>query len=259
MYPELHFESWSLSTYFLIISIDFCLLFFYLRLRARKRGLPIVPTLDLGIFVTIFGFLGARLFHVFYEEPTFYAANPLSIFKVWEGGYVFLGGVIAGFISGLAWLKLRKQPIKRYLDLFAPILALGYALGRLACFFQGCCYGKQTDSIWGLHFDLLIQAGENMARHSTQLYAFGGELLLYFILIKTEKKKKDSLPEGQLFTYWMIGHGINRMVMELFRDDPRGPLWLGMGISFWMALTLLITGVGLRLSLWLRPLTPSDK
>lgn len=245
MYPELRFESWSLSTYFVIISIDFCLMLFYLRHRARKHGFSVVPTLDLGIFVSLFGFLGARLFHVLYEEPKFYTAHPLNIFKVWEGGYVFLGGIITGFLSGLVWLKLRHQPIKRYLDLFAPIMALGYALGRLACFFQGCCYGKQTDSIWGLHFDALIQAGESIARHPTQLYAFGGELLLYFILIYTEKKKKDLLPEGQLFIYWMIGHGINRMAMELFRDDPRGPLWLGMGISFWIAIVLFITGIGL--------------
>lgn len=247
MYPELQFESWSLSTYFLIISIDFCFMLFYLRRRAHKQGFLVVPTLDLGIFVSLFGFLGARLFHVLYEEPGFYAAYPLHVFKIWEGGYVFLGGIISGFFGGLLWLKWRKQSIPRYLDLFAPILALGYALGRLACFFQGCCYGKQTDSIWGLHFEPLLQAGEPMARHPTQLYAFLGELLLYFILINVEKKKKRIPPEGQLFIYWMIGHGINRMVMELFRDDPRGPLWLGMGISFWMALTLLIAGVGIRL------------
>lgn len=270
MHPELHFESWSISTYYLIISLDFCLMFFYLRHRAQQQKLRVGPALDLGIWASIFGLMGARLFHVFYEESAYYAANPLNVFKVWEGGYVFLGGLITAIISSWFWLKWRGGPgqpsFKKNLDLFAPILALGYALGRLACFFQGCCYGKPTDSFLGFHFNYLVQAGQTMARHPTQLYAAVGELVLFFILIFIEKKKKSSLPEGELFLYWLIGHGVNRMVMEFFRDDPRGPLWLGMGISFWMACVLLIIGLGLKFraklikfSSSLHSLNPSDK
>jgi len=226
---------------------------FYLRWRARKYQFPVIKTLDLGIIVTIFGFIGARLFHVFYEYPSYYQKNPLAIFKIWEGGYVFLGGLIAGILSGLILIQWRKEKPLRYLDLFAPVIALGYSIGRLACFFQGCCYGKPTTSIFGLHFINLIHTGESFARFPTQLFASIGEFIVYLILISLEKKESIRKIKGQIFFYWMIGHGINRMFMEIYRDDPRGPLWLGMGISFWIAFAVLLSG-GAGLKLLRRPL-----
>ncbi len=252
MYPEFQFESWSLSTYYLVLSIDFCFMIFYLRHRAQQRGFPVLQTLDLGIISSICGFLGARLLHVFYEAPAYYFKNPLSVFLFWEGGYVFFGGILGGLFGGLLWLKIKRKNPLPYLDLFAPILALGYAIGRLACFLQGCCYGQETHSILGVHFDSLIHTGENSLRLPTQLFASMGELVLYLILIFIEKKQSPSLREGQLFTYWMVGHGINRMAMELFRNDPRGPLLFHMGLSFWLALGLFIAGLRFNLY-WRRP------
>jgi phosphatidylglycerol:prolipoprotein diacylglycerol transferase len=243
MYPELQIGSWSISTYFLTISLVFSVLFVWLKIRSQKFGLSTRLALDVGILSSIGGLLGARAFHVVYEAPQFYLQHPEFIFKLWQGGYVFMGGVLLGSFIGLLWLHYQKAAVYPWLDLFAPIVSLGYALGRWACFFQGCCYGKKTDSLWGVHFEVLKHAGEDFARYPTQLFASFGELVVFFTLLLLEKKKSQQLKPGQLFSLWLIGHGINRMFMEVLRDDPRGPLYLGFGISFWISAAALIVGV----------------
>lgn len=244
MYPEIHFHSWSLSTYFLTISLTFCLMFLYLRRRAHRFGFSVVDILDLAMLTTVFGFLGARLFFVFYESPQYFFEHPLSIFSFWEGGFVFFGGLFSALVAGFIYLKWKKIPVLSTLNLMAPVLALGYSLGRLACFFQGCCYGKPTHSPLGLHFTPLIDAGETVARYPTQLFASFGELIVFLLILFLEKygHKKNKFMSNSLFFIWMMGHGLNRMIMEIFRDDPRGPLIGGMGISFWIALGLTSTG-----------------
>lgn len=208
---------------------------FYLQYRAKSQNFNSKFALDVGIFSTVLGFVGARLFHVFYEYPEFYKNNPLEIFKLWKGGYVFLGGVVTAVVSGVLFLKWKKQVLSTWLDLFAPVLALGYGIGRWACFFQGCCYGKETDSVFGVHFKLLAEAGESFSRWPTQLMTSFIEIVLFFIIIIFEKQKKINRKPGQLFYLWLVGHGLNRMLMETLRDDPRGPLLGQLGISFWIS------------------------
>lgn len=242
MYPFIHFENWELSTYFLTISIDFCLMLLWLRFRSQKSGLSVKLALDTGILASLGGLVGARLVHVIYEYPSFYRERPSYILKLWEGGYVFLGGIFFGIVTGVFWLRWHKQKIFLWLDLFAPIISLGYSLGRWACFFQGCCYGRPTDSSFGVHFEVLHDAGETFARYPTQILASFGELLLVIFLLVVERGKRWVPVKGQLFSLWMIGHGLNRALMETLRDDPRGPLILQMGISFWLAVGLILTG-----------------
>ncbi len=216
---------------------------FWLKHRSQKLGFPVRLALDIGIISSIAGLLSARMFHVFYEFPEFYFENPSHIFRLWEGGYVILPGLFGAVAVGLVWIRRAGHPVLPWLDLFAPILALGYSLGRWACFFQGCCYGKPTESFFGVHFHHLEQSGETIARYPTQIFASIGEFIVFCILIAFEKRKGHLLRSGQLFGLWLIGHGLNRIIMELLRDDPRGPLLLNLGVSFWLAGGIMITGL----------------
>ena len=137
MHPELHLGSLSIPTYFLIISIDFCLMFWYLSVRSQKWNISSKMALDVGLVATVFGFISARLFHVFYEVPEYYLDHPAAILYLWEGGYVFFAGLLGGLAAGLIWLYWRKQKIFIWLDLFAPILALGYYFLRWLSFSAG--------------------------------------------------------------------------------------------------------------------------
>lgn len=185
------------------------------------------------------GLVGARAMHVLYENPKYFFENPLEAFNVLEGGFVFYGGALLAFLSALLVIKIKKLDFYIWADVFAPIAPIGYAFGRLACFFNGCCYGKVCDLSWAVNFPHL-----DGSRHPTQLYAILLELFLFtsvlwFEKFRTQKSFKNWLSApGQLFFYWLIGHSINRIIMEYFRDDYRGSFVLDISISSWISLLI---------------------
>ena len=153
MFPSIPItDSISIPTYLLIISFAYSLGILWVVHRSQTSNLDRNLTLDLCFVIMISGFVGARLFHVFYESPEVYLNHPTWIIKVWYGGFVFYGGALTAFVASLLYLRLKKQPLAPWADLFAPVGAAGYAVGRLGCFFNGCCYGKICTLPWGFRF-----------------------------------------------------------------------------------------------------------
>lgn len=194
--------------------------------------------IDIALVTMGAGFVGARLMHVFYEEPAFYKEHPLQILALWSGGYVFLGGLGAALLAAAFFCDWRKEPFWLWADLAAPAGALAYAIGRIGCFLNGCCYGRLCDLPWAVAMN-----GEH--RHPTQLYASLWEGLLAWGLVMAEPRL--SKRPGALFGLWLALHGLGRLLMESFRDDPRGPLLGGLSISTWLSSVLIVAGLGLLL------------
>lgn len=243
MFPEIKLsDSIVIPTYVLTISLVYCLLIFYVYRRSLKKNLSTTTALDLAFIIMITGFFGGRLTHVFYEMPAPYLADGMRIFKFWEGGFVFYGGFLTALFSCLVFLRIRKLSFFEWADFYAPVIALGYGLGRISCFLAGCCYGRFCELPWAVVFpwDQTLTP-----RHPTQLYAVIWELLLWLALLVLERKKK---PVGFIFSAWLLGHSIGRLVMEYFRDDFRGSVILGLSISTWISLLLLATAGGLLAS-----------
>lgn len=231
-----------LPTYFLIISLTICFCLWWLWRRALKRGYDVRLVMDVAIVSLIAGFVGARLFHVIYEYPSLYQNEPWRVLDFGRGGYVYYGGLIAGMITGWLYLRLRKirEPGK-YFDLCAPLFAVGYALGRLACLLGGCCYGPICDWPWAI---LISDEAQVLRyRHPTPLYASLIEALWLMILLYVEKhpswrKKLGFSFSGGLFTFWLALHSISRFFLEFWRDDFRGPIFI-FSVSGWLSLALL--------------------
>lgn len=197
------------------------------------------------MIILIFGTIGARLFHVLYEEFDFYQTRPIEIFKIWKGGLVFYGCILLGLPAMLIFLKLRKESWLKWLDFAAPICSLTYLLGRIGCFFNGCCYGKVSDVPWAIHFQAVGLDGH---RHPTQLYAVFTELIILCILYSIDRKAADkgqaSWP-GLISGLWLSLHGISRIFMEFYRDDDRGPIHWGLSVSTWISLIVVLIGLSL--------------
>jgi phosphatidylglycerol:prolipoprotein diacylglycerol transferase len=227
----------GLLTYFLIISLALCLCLIWLVKRADQASLSRNTALDLCLVLMSAGFLGARLLHVVYEAPQHYLASPLRVFEIWRGGFVWYGGLICGALAALAFLRLKREPLGAWLDLFAPVLALGYGLGRIACWLTGCCYGR-----------LCLVAGVQF-RAPTQALAVFWELAVMVALLKlaacreSPRFKSWLRPPGQIFFVWVVLHAVGRVLMESLRGDDRGATIGGLSLATWLSAVFAFIGL----------------
>lgn len=228
MYQTIELPGFSISTYFLVISLSICLGLWFLKVRASRRGLNARALLDIGIGAIVTGFFGSRLFHILFEEPRYYIEAPQKVLAFQDGGYVYYGGFLAAVLFCLILIRLKKLNLVDVLDCSWAPVALGYGLGRVSCFLAGCCYGRFCDLPWAIQ-----------QKHPTQLYAVFWELAVLALLLWIERIRL--LPQkGQIFFVWLGLHGLGRILMEFYRDDFRGPEWGGLSLSTWISLGLII-------------------
>ena len=222
MYPTLlHFGKITIYTYGFFLALGFLAGIFLAKTEAKRVGEDPDKILDLAFYILIAAIVGSRIFFVA-TNPKLYVSAPLEIFKIWNGGLVFYGGFIAALVTGLAYLHLKQMPVWKTTDILAPSLALGQSLGRMGCFFAGCCYGKACTLPWAITFthpDTLAPIGKPI--HPTQLYSALTNLAIFIFLFAIRRKKKF---DGQLFWMYVLLYGITRSIIELFRGDPRGGL-----------------------------------
>jgi len=239
MKPLLDFGFIQIPTFYLIISLTatFVLLLIHkqtenYRVNDRKF------IFDLVIIIMIAGFLGARIFHIIYEELDFYMTFPLEMFKFWKGGFVYFGGFITALFCSFIFITHRKQNFWTWADFLTPYVGLSYAFGRIGCFFEGCCYGQFCELPWAIQH-----------KHPTQLYMFFAEVLLLIFLIKFKTwallnkgyfYSRIFKFEGSFFLFWLFGHGLNRFIIEFWRNDDRGALLLDHSISQWFSFCFII-------------------
>ncbi len=233
MFPNIALSSEILiPTYWLVISIVYSLGLLWFYKRAERFKLPIQHVQNFSLVFMISGLVGARLFHVLYEYPEFYIQLPIEVFKLWNGGFVFYGGAISVLIASLVYFKKHKLHWKLWGDALAPVVGLGYALGRLGCFLAGCCYGSYCDLPWAIE-----------QKHPTQIYAMLTEsALVIFLVIGEQKKIRFFKKVGNLFLTWVILHSLGRIFMELFRDDPRGFQIFNLSISTLLSILFGLLG-----------------
>lgn len=196
------------------------------RWLARWEGIDPEKILDLAILLVIGGLLGARLFYVFFYEPAYYWAHPLEIFKLYQPGLVFHGGLLAGILITVWFVRRSRLSFWSLADTLTPFLALGYGITRIGCFFNGCCYGKPTGLPWGVVFPGLL----DIPRHPTQLYsALGGFLLFAFLLWLFFHRRF----RGEVFLSYLIMYSLLRFAIETWRENPLvlGPFTLAQVMS----------------------------
>jgi len=221
----LDFQSYDKLTleslyYFAWISLLVTALIYYSAKRAESLGFPQALNFKVIGWLLITIPIGARLVHIFYEEPGYYLASPFRMLEFWKGGFVYYGGLVSA-VFGIGFLFFYKKQDRSFFqtaDFFTPIFILGTGLGRVACYIQGCCFGRDG--------------------HPTQLYMLGWEMILFFVFIKWEKKN-DHRP-GVYFLSWLVASAIGRFAVEFFRADFRGALLLGLSISQVIAFMIVL-------------------
>ena len=184
-----------------------------------------------GIF--IFAWLGAKILFLL-TLSTSVSTGLLATSSFWTGGgFVFYGGLIAGFLFVLLY---RLSGLTLNLATFwaiVPALTFGHALGRIGCFLAGCCYGQETGWWWGMY---LHQAW----RHPTQLIEALALFGLGFYLLKSRKERP------RLMSHYLIFYGTIRLMVESLRGDSIRGEWAGLSPSQWISLCLISIGITVR-------------
>ena len=204
---------------------------------------------DVVFYAALGLILGGRIGYVLFYNFPVYAQHPLDIFKVWEGGMSFHGGLIGGLLALYLWGRSNGRTFLEVIDFLAPVVPVGLFCGRIANFINGELWGAPTSLPWGVVFPDPRAGG--IPRHPSQLYEAGLEGLCLFAILWFFSRRPR--PQGAVAGLFLLGYACARIFVEFFREpDPQlGYLawgWLTMGqvLSLPMGLIglwLLLRGV----------------
>jgi phosphatidylglycerol:prolipoprotein diacylglycerol transferase len=181
---------------------------FLLQKEFARNQLPGELVFDFVFWVVMSGIIGCRIFYVLLNL-SFFVEYPVEIVMIHHGGLAWQGGVVTGIAAALIFIRVKKLPVLKTLDLVAPYIALGQSIGRAGCFLNGCCYGKSLS--WGIYFPV-----HQAHLHPTQLYDSLGLLILFFVLKGFGPRKKF---DGEVFILYLIAASFLRFMVEFFRAD----------------------------------------
>lgn len=217
MHPTLlKFQGIELHSYGLLLAIAFLLGIQIFVARARARGLPEEAMHTLSLWLLVLAIAGARLLFVLTHWRE-YAADPLAILRLWEGGLILYGGYLAAIAGGIVYVRRRGLNVWRVGDAAAPSMALGIAIGRLGCFMNGCCYGLPTHLPWGVHFPAGTMASytfPGMGIHPSQLYLSISSFLVFAGLLVFDRKRRF---DGSLFWSYIAVDALLRILIDFTR------------------------------------------
>jgi phosphatidylglycerol---prolipoprotein diacylglyceryl transferase len=255
MYPILiQFGKISLYTYGLFVALGFFVGMTLAQKEARRLGQDPNQIMDVGFFLLIAALVGARLFYVL-VNPQPFLEDPFEVFRIWNGGLVYYGGFLGALLVAIIFVRKKQLSFWQMTDIFTPSLAIGHVLGRIGCFFAGCCYGKSCDLPWAVTFhnsESLAPIG--IPLHPTQIYSAFANLFIFLLVWFFRGKKSYN---GQLFWLYVLFYGVIRTIIETFRGDPRGQFFIeSVSVSQFIGIGLAIISVFMLLFLrkWSRGL-----
>ncbi|MBL7223141.1 MAG: prolipoprotein diacylglyceryl transferase [Candidatus Brocadiae bacterium] len=274
MQPTLFFP--FIHTYGLMLAIGFYAGWYIAARRAKAHGVDPDVIGNLVLVSILAGVAGARVLHFALYKPP---GEPLwAIFKVWEGGLVFYGGLIGALIANLAYLKWKRLDAWLVADLMAPAIAIGQAFGRIGCFLNGCCFGGPASPRFPLavRFPRLLDpaglpsgspafldhvkqrwitdaATHSLPVHPAQLYdSIGLFVIAALLVVATPHRRRN----GELLGLLFVLHGFLRLAVEFVRTDT---LPVALGLKAGQLGALVALAIGAATLAWVRRhSTPAD-
>ena len=242
MYPDLlDLGFLHLRTYGALMATGFLLCWTLLEKLSGRKDLS-----NLLVSLMVSGVVGSRIAYVVEHWQSEFAAHPLSVMRVDQGGLMFYGGLILALVVFVVWCRVKGERMLALADLLATVVPLGHACGRIGCFFYGCCYGRLSASPFAVSFPVhspawyeQVQAGlipatakASLPVLPTQLFEAVALLALFAALLFVYRR----LRRGTTAVY-LMGYALIRFALEYLRGDPRaavGPFSISQTISLGM-------------------------
>ncbi len=250
MYPFIHVGHFSIGTFGLCLWLAAVCACWVLHKNFQRYGLP-ADAIGVVAYVTVFGIVGAKLWHVL-EEPAFLMRHPAdALFD--RAGFAWFGGLLAGILVLLWQGRQAKTGGLAMLDLASPAAAVGYGVGRIGCLVSGDGdYGTPTRLPWGMSFPHgLVPTMQRV--HPTPIY----ELLIALVIAgflwrrgrpRRDRSSRQSLPVGEITGEYLILSGFARFLIEFIRINPR----IYWGMSNAQVASLGSIAAGILLLLWVQ-------
>ena len=240
MFPDLiDFGFLHLKTYGACMATGFLLCWWLIEKLSGRKDLS-----NLLLSLMISGVAGSRIAYVIEHWQAEFAAHPLQVIRVDQGGLMFYGGFILSFVVFFVWCFVKKESPLKLADLLAAVIPLGHAFGRIGCFFYGCCYGRDSDCWCAVTFPMgspsWYEHGRKMVSVlPTQLFEAAALLALFGGLMWVWRRigRTSVRPSGLVLGLYLCGYAVIRFGIEILRGDPRaavGPFSISQTISIGM-------------------------
>ena len=218
----------------IIIGWILCKKIFIKNLDINQKFDDYITYLIIGIVI------GGRLGYVLFYNFNYYINNILDIFKIWQGGMSFHGGLLGIIIASILFAKKNNQDLFVYTDLVSLVAPIGIFFGRLANFINSELYGKVTEVPWAVTF---VQV-DNLSRHPSQLYEAIFEGIILFILLLYFRRKNFLAKPGLISGLFLIFYSVFRFCIEFFRvpDEQIGYLIFNLSMGQIISLVFIMIG-----------------
>ncbi len=234
----------------------------YLLVKSRIRREKVFrinneQLVDLTTYMILGLIIGARLGYVLFYQFSYFARNPLEIFLPFDfsngvtfvgfSGMSYHGGLVGVIFCALIYIRKQKLDFREMVDLYIPVIPLGYTFGRLGNFINGELYGRETVAWIGMYFP---QAPGRSLRHPSQLYEAFFEGIFLFLLLWTIRNKQRI--RGAMLAYYLIGYGTVRLAVEFFRQPDAHLGFVLMSFSLGQILCAVMVGGGIATYFYLK-------
>lgn len=185
---------------------------------SKKENLDSQKIVDFSIYAVLGGIIGARLWEVIFGWEKF-SSNPAEALKFWDGGLSIQGGVVAGLIICVWFVRRNKLPVGKFTDVLAPGLILGQAIGRIGCLLNGDAYGIPTNLPIGIIYNEGTPAFAAYGAHPlfpAEIIESAADIAVLFILLRIFRRKTY---DGLVTLSYFLLYSIVRFILEFWRSD----------------------------------------
>lgn len=205
---------------------------------SRKEKVDVFDFFCAVVYVFIGALLGAKLLFVVVSWQEILRLK-LNFLQVLQGGFVFYGGLLGGIIGLWLYTKQFKERFFCYADIFALVLPLGHAFGRIGCLCAGCCYGIEYHGACSITYHHPADMNTPIGIPLLPIQAIESILLfLFFIVLLLTSKKR--IGTGECTFRYALGYATIRFVLEFFRGDTERGVFLALSTSQWISLMILM-------------------
>jgi phosphatidylglycerol---prolipoprotein diacylglyceryl transferase len=218
----------------IIIGWSLCKKIFIKDTKINEKFDDYLTYLILGIII------GGRLGYILFYNFNYYLNNFFDIFKIWQGGMSFHGGLLGIIVASIIFGKKNNQDPFIYMDLVSLVAPIGIFFGRLANFINSELYGTVSNIPWSVIFVTV----DNLSRHPSQLYEAILEGIILFLILMHFREKNYLTKPGLISGLFLIFYSIFRFFVEFYRvpDEQIGYLAFNLSMGQIISLVFLIIG-----------------